>query len=52
MGVTVNRRTFGKMAALGLGGAWGSKPMSIYGRNSASGTYGYFKNIGNSEKLL
>ncbi|HSF41723.1 MAG TPA: phosphate ABC transporter substrate-binding protein [Thermoanaerobaculia bacterium] len=24
-------------------GAWGSRPMSLYGRNSASGTYGYFK---------
>ena len=28
---------------LGLSGAWASKPMSLYGRNSASGTYGYFK---------
>jgi len=28
---------------LGLGGDWGSKPISIYGRNSASGTYGFFK---------
>jgi len=24
-------------------GAWGSKPISLYGRNSASGTYGFFK---------
>jgi len=24
-------------------GAWGNKPLSLYGRNSASGTYGYFK---------
>lgn len=24
-------------------GQWGSRPMSLYGRNSASGTYGYFK---------
>ncbi len=23
--------------------AWGSRPVSLYGRNSASGTYGYFK---------
>ena len=28
---------------LGLKGAWASKPLSLYGRNSASGTYGYFK---------
>lgn len=28
---------------LGLTGAWASKPISLYGRNSASGTYGYFK---------
>lgn len=27
----------------GLSGQWGSKPISVYGRNSASGTYGYFK---------
>ena len=27
----------------GLGGDWASKPISLYGRNSASGTYGYFK---------
>ena len=29
--------------AAGLGGDWANKPMSVYGRNSASGTYGYFK---------
>jgi len=28
---------------LGLKGGWANKPMSIYGRNSASGTYGFFK---------
>jgi len=28
---------------LGLKGEWANKPISIYGRNSASGTYGYFK---------
>ncbi len=27
----------------GLKGEWASKPFSLYGRNSASGTYGYFK---------
>jgi phosphate transport system substrate-binding protein len=28
---------------LGLTGQWANKPISLYGRNSASGTYGYFK---------
>lgn len=28
---------------LGLTGEWQDKPISLYGRNSASGTYGYFK---------
>ena len=28
---------------LGLTGQWANKPVSLYGRNSASGTYGYFK---------
>jgi phosphate transport system substrate-binding protein len=28
---------------LGLTGEWANKPISMYGRNSASGTYGYFK---------
>jgi len=28
---------------LGLTGEWASKPISLYGRNSASGTYGFFK---------
>ncbi len=28
---------------LGLTGSWANKPISLYGRNSASGTYGYFK---------
>ncbi|HPF36350.1 MAG TPA: PstS family phosphate ABC transporter substrate-binding protein [Candidatus Krumholzibacteria bacterium] len=33
-------RTWGD---LGLTGEWANKPISLYGRNSASGTYGYFK---------
>jgi phosphate transport system substrate-binding protein len=33
-------RTWGQ---LGLTGEWASKPLSLYGRNSASGTYGFFK---------
>ena len=28
---------------LGLKGKWAKKPISLYGRNSASGTYGFFK---------
>jgi phosphate transport system substrate-binding protein len=28
---------------LGLAGEWQDKPISLYGRNSASGTYGFFK---------
>jgi phosphate transport system substrate-binding protein len=28
---------------LQLTGAWANQPISLYGRNSASGTYGYFK---------
>jgi phosphate transport system substrate-binding protein len=28
---------------LGLIGDWASRPISLYGRNSASGTYGFFK---------
>ena len=29
--------------ALGLTGEWANRPLSLYGRNSASGTYGFFK---------
>ena len=35
-------RTWGD---LGLTGVWADKPISTYGRNSASGTYGYFKDV-------
>jgi phosphate transport system substrate-binding protein len=28
---------------LGLTGEWAARPLSLYGRNSASGTYGFFK---------
>lgn len=31
---------------LGLTGEWANKPIQLYGRNSASGTYGYFKEHG------
>lgn len=30
---------------LGLEGSLGSRPISLYGRNSASGTYGFFKKV-------
>ncbi|MEX0322868.1 MAG: PstS family phosphate ABC transporter substrate-binding protein [Puniceicoccaceae bacterium] len=30
---------------LGLDGAWASRSVSVYGRNSASGTYGFFKDV-------
>jgi phosphate transport system substrate-binding protein len=33
-------RTWGQ---IGLKGEWSNSPISLYGRNSASGTYGYFK---------
>jgi len=39
-GMSDDIRTWGQ---LGLTGEWADKPISIYGRNSASGTYGYFK---------
>ncbi|MDZ4817301.1 MAG: PstS family phosphate ABC transporter substrate-binding protein [Verrucomicrobiota bacterium] len=32
-----------KWGDLGLTGEWANRPISLYGRNSASGTYGYFK---------
>lgn len=32
-----------KWGQVGLSGEWANKPISLYGRNSASGTYGYFK---------
>jgi phosphate transport system substrate-binding protein len=34
-----------KWGQLGLTGNWANKPISTYGRNSASGTYGYFKEV-------
>src|SRR5690606_1525287 len=33
-------RTWGDV---GLSGEWASKPIQLFGRNSVSGTYGYFK---------
>jgi len=36
---------------VGLTGDWASRPISLYGRNSASGTYGFFKEhaLGNGD---
>ncbi len=39
-GLEKDIKTWGE---LGLTGEWADKPISLYGRNSASGTYGYFK---------
>jgi len=30
---------------VGLEGDWASRPIALYGRNSASGTYGFFKDV-------
>jgi phosphate transport system substrate-binding protein len=42
-----SRRRGGKNAGtwgdIGLSGDWSNRPLSLYGRNSASGTYGFFK---------
>lgn len=37
------RKQITKWGDLGLTGDWADKPLSLYGRNSASGTYGFFK---------
>lgn len=50
-----SRRRGGKPAAnwgaIGLTGDWAGRPISLYGRNSASGTYGFFKEhaLGNGD---
>ena len=36
-------KDLGTWGDLGLTGEWASRPISLYGRNSASGTYGFFK---------
>ena len=41
-GVDKDVTTWGQ---LGLAGEWASRPISLYGRNSASGTYGFFKEV-------
>jgi phosphate transport system substrate-binding protein len=34
---------------VGLEGDWANQPIALYGRNSASGTYGYFKQVALSD---
>jgi phosphate transport system substrate-binding protein len=34
-----------RWSEVGLTGDWASRPLSLYGRNSASGTYGFFKDV-------
>jgi phosphate transport system substrate-binding protein len=36
-------KNIAKWGDVGLTGDWAGKPISLYGRNSASGTYGFFK---------
>ena len=36
-------RNIAEWGDLGLDGVWRTRPIQLYGRNSASGTYGYFK---------
>jgi len=47
-GFKQNITTWGQ---LGLTGDWANRPISLYGRNSASGTYGFFKEhaLGNGD---
>jgi phosphate transport system substrate-binding protein len=47
-GYKQNVTTWGQ---LGLTGDWASRPISLYGRNSASGTYGFYKEhaLGNGD---
>ena len=47
-GYKSNVTTWGQ---LGLSGDWANRPISLYGRNSASGTYGFFKehSLGNGD---
>lgn len=34
-----------RWGGVGLGGDWRNRPISVYGRNSVSGTYGFFKEV-------
>lgn len=37
--------TIDRWGGLGLTGTWDARPIQLYGRNSVSGTYGYFKEV-------
>ena len=37
--------TMDKWGSLDLTGGWNDRPIQLYGRNSVSGTYGYFKKV-------
>lgn len=39
-------RNIERWGAAGLSGDWADRPIQLYGRNSVSGTYGYFKEFG------
>ena len=41
-GAATGARTWGD---LGATGSWADRPLQLYGRNSVSGTYGYFKDV-------
>lgn len=36
-------KEIGKWGDVGMSGDWANRPIALYGRNSVSGTYGYFK---------
>lgn len=40
-----NSASIGNWGGLGLEGSWAKRPFQLYGRNSVSGTYGYFKKV-------
>jgi len=40
-----NKEDIKTWGQLGLKGDWANRPISTYGRNSASGTYGFFKEV-------
>jgi phosphate transport system substrate-binding protein len=44
-------KNVGSWGQIGLTGDWAARPISLYGRNSASGTYGFFKEhaLGNGD---
>ena len=48
-GYKQNVTTWGQ---LGLTGDWANRPISLYGRNSASGTYGFFKEHSPQQRRL